>query len=253
MWRCPQGKRCPAREWTQARCASGNAAASLLSLSLSPPSSQNLETLGRTRSDSVTTGIYTSKPAERHALREEVSCSHHVPKTAAGGVPERNAPSFLSEDPLNIRAGIQCVIKARWDCHGALGVSILYDDEVIALKEWAPLLQEVQVSDGWNHDVQDIFQTARHDGMAHADSARQQGTILGKQLRQRLINRLFSQWKQLDPACLLQTLFARVSTSTRHLAPSSPDCRCERGHSNCDAAFRDMSLIIALALPLLAL
>jgi hypothetical protein len=45
---------------------------------------------------------------------------------------------------------------------GGTGYGSLYDDQMVGLEEFAPLLQEVETSDGWNNDGEVLVKTGRH-------------------------------------------------------------------------------------------
>lgn len=83
---------------------------------------------------------------------------HHVTEAAASGVLEGDAGGFRTQDPVDVVAVVELVIEAFRDVDGLRWVTILNDDEMVALEERPPHLQEIEVADRGDHDVKLIFQ-----------------------------------------------------------------------------------------------
>jgi hypothetical protein len=74
-------------------------------------------------------------------------------EAAAGGGLERNALGLLPQDSLNVAPRVQLVRVPLRHPDGLVGVAVFDDDQVALPKEGAPLLQEVAVADGGDHNV----------------------------------------------------------------------------------------------------
>lgn len=82
----------------------------------------------------------------------------HVAEAATSRVLEGDAIGLGAQDPVDVVAIVELVVKAFGDFDGLVGITILNDDEVVLLKEWPPHLEEVEVSDRGDHDVELILQ-----------------------------------------------------------------------------------------------
>jgi hypothetical protein len=93
----------------------------------------------------------------------------HVTEAAAGGVFERNAGRFGTQNLFDMVAIVELVDEAFGDLDDLRWVTVLDYDEVVWLKERPPHLQEVQVPNRGNHDVQLVLeQRHRRDrGSSH--------------------------------------------------------------------------------------
>jgi hypothetical protein len=85
----------------------------------------------------------------------------HVTEAAAGGVLERNAGSFATQNLFDMVAIVELVVEAFGDLDGLRWVTVLDYDQVVWLKERPPHLQEVQIPNGGDHDVQLVLEQRR--------------------------------------------------------------------------------------------
>ena len=78
---------------------------------------------------------------------------HHEAKAAAGRVLEGDGPGLVSTDALNVIPVVELVAESLGDADLPCGVSILDDDQMVRLEERTPLLEEIEVADGGDHNV----------------------------------------------------------------------------------------------------
>ena len=86
----------------------------------------------------------------------------HIAKASACTIFERDARGFGAQDLVDVIAVIKLVIKTLGHFYNLCRITILHDDQMIRLKEWAPHLEEIQVSDRWNNNVKFISQRHLH-------------------------------------------------------------------------------------------
>ena len=78
----------------------------------------------------------------------------HESEASASTILEGNAGGLGAQDPVDVIAIVELVVKASRDLDGLGWITILNDDKVIRLEERPPLLKEVEVTDGRDHDVE---------------------------------------------------------------------------------------------------
>lgn len=102
----------------------------------------------------------------------------HVTEAAAGGVLERNAGRFGTQNLVDMVAIVELVVEAFGDLDGLRWVTVLDYDQVVWLKERPPHLQEVQVPNGGDHDVQLVLEQRRwrDRGSSHCYTQRERET-----------------------------------------------------------------------------
>ncbi|KAM2613350.1 hypothetical protein TB2_033199 [Malus domestica] len=81
----------------------------------------------------------------------------HVAEASASRVLERDARRLGTQNPVDVVAVVELVIKAFRDLDFLRRVAVLDDDEVVLLEERPPDLEEIKVSDGGDNDVELVF------------------------------------------------------------------------------------------------
>ncbi|KAM1251188.1 hypothetical protein ACFX2G_034326 [Malus domestica] len=81
----------------------------------------------------------------------------HVAEASASRVLERDARRLGTQNPVDVVAVVELVIKAFRDLDFLRRVAVLDDDEVVLLEEKPPDLEEIKVSDGGDNDVELVF------------------------------------------------------------------------------------------------
>ena len=90
---------------------------------------------------------------------EDVSLlGHHESKAPACTILERDAWGLGSQNSVDIVTVVQLVIVAFWNLDDLGRITILYDNQMVGAQVWPPLLQEIEVPDGRDHNVELILQ-----------------------------------------------------------------------------------------------
>ncbi len=102
--------------------------------------------------------VLSSYPAIIIDGEDVLLLGHHETEASAGTILEWDAWSFGAEDPVDIIAVVQLIVITLRNLDDFGWVTILYNDEMIWTQIWPPLLQEIKVANGWDHNVQLVFQ-----------------------------------------------------------------------------------------------
>ena len=93
----------------------------------------------------------------------------HVTKAPASRILKGNARSFRTQNPIDIVAIVELVVKALRDVDDLGGVAVLNNDEMVRLEKGPPHLKKIKVSDSGYDDIELIFEqgSRRNFGIGH--------------------------------------------------------------------------------------
>lgn len=99
---------------------------------------------------------------------EDVSLlGHHESEAPACTVLEGDARGLGSQDSVNVVTVVKLVIVALWDLDNLGRITVLDNNQMVGAQVWPPLLEEIEVPDGRDHNVELILQqrnVVRHFG-----------------------------------------------------------------------------------------
>lgn len=92
----------------------------------------------------------------------ELLLGNQETKATTGTILEGDAIGLGTKNAVDVIAIVELIVEALRDPDHLSGISILDDDQMVWLKEWPPVLQEVQAPYGWYHYVYLILQYWSH-------------------------------------------------------------------------------------------